>query len=364
MVVTDGFTGNVALKTAEGLARYFRTDAARGARPQSLLGPARRADRLRRRCGAWRQQFDPSPINGGPFLGLNGIVVKSHGGADARGFATAIRLAADLAASDFVARDRPNLRTMTAACRGRAAEARGENAWRELQSCAASSPAWAATCRRASSPTTISPRSSTPTTPGSVERTGIRQRREAVDGEATSDLAVEAAAKALAAAGRTPADVDLIIVATTTPDLTFPGRRRHRAAQARRCPVGIAFDVQAVCSGFVYALAVADNFVARGLVQVRAGHRRRDDDPADGLDRPRHLRAVRRRRRRGGAGAAARAGDHRRPRPAGRSRCAPTGPSRTCSTSTAAPRPPARSASCACRATRCSATRWSTSPRR
>ena len=95
------------------------------------------------------------------------------------------------------------------------------------------------------------------------ERTGIRQRHEAVEGEATSDLATKAAAKALAAAGRTPADVDLIIVGTTTPDLTFPAA----ATMVQRklgCPIGIAFDVQAVCSGFVYALAVADNFVARG----------------------------------------------------------------------------------------------------
>jgi 3-oxoacyl-[acyl-carrier-protein] synthase-3 len=95
------------------------------------------------------------------------------------------------------------------------------------------------------------------------ERTGIHQRRQAVEGETTSDLATKAAEQALAAAGRTPADVDLIVVGTTTPDLTFPAA----ATMVQRklgCPIGIAFDVQAVCSGFVYALAVADNFVARG----------------------------------------------------------------------------------------------------
>jgi 3-oxoacyl-[acyl-carrier-protein] synthase-3 len=97
-----------------------------------------------------------------------------------------------------------------------------------------------------------------------VERTGIRQRRRAAPDEGASDLAVAAARKALAAAGRTPAEIDLIIVATTTPDLTFPAT----AALVQRklgAPVGIAFDVQAVCSGFVYALSVADGFVARGL---------------------------------------------------------------------------------------------------
>ena len=96
-----------------------------------------------------------------------------------------------------------------------------------------------------------------------IERTGIRQRRQAEEGESTSDLASWAAERALAAAGRTAADIDLIIVGTTTPDLTFPAA----ATMVQRklgAPVGIAFDVQAVCSGFVYALAVADNFVARG----------------------------------------------------------------------------------------------------
>jgi 3-oxoacyl-[acyl-carrier-protein] synthase-3 len=97
-----------------------------------------------------------------------------------------------------------------------------------------------------------------------VERTGIHQRRRAAPGEAASDLAVAAATKALAAAGRTAAEVDLIVVATTTADLTFPAT----AAIVQRklgAPIGIAFDIQAVCSGFVYALSVADGFVARGL---------------------------------------------------------------------------------------------------
>jgi 3-oxoacyl-[acyl-carrier-protein] synthase-3 len=95
------------------------------------------------------------------------------------------------------------------------------------------------------------------------ERTGIRERRQADDNTPVSDLAVEAARRALAAAGRTPADVDLIVVATTTPDLTFPATATI-VQRKLGCPVGVAFDVQAVCSGFVYALSVADGFVARG----------------------------------------------------------------------------------------------------
>lgn len=99
-----------------------------------------------------------------------------------------------------------------------------------------------------------------------VERTGIRQRHKARDDQPTSDLAVEAAKKALIDAGRTAGDVDLIIVATTTPDMTFPSVASivQRKLGAPTC---IAFDVQAVCSGFVYALSVADGFVARGLAK-------------------------------------------------------------------------------------------------
>ena len=95
------------------------------------------------------------------------------------------------------------------------------------------------------------------------ERTGIEERRQAAEGEFTSDLAVSAARQALERAGRSAAEVDLIMVATTTPDLTFPA---CAAAVQRKlgCPVGVAFDVQAVCSGFVYAMTVADGFVARG----------------------------------------------------------------------------------------------------
>jgi 3-oxoacyl-(acyl-carrier-protein) synthase III len=84
------------------------------------------------------------------------------------------------------------------------------------------------------------------------------------DDEPVSDLALEASRRALEAAGRIAADLDLIIVATTTPDMTFPAT----AAILQRklgAPVLTAFDVQAVCSGFVYAMSVADGFVARGL---------------------------------------------------------------------------------------------------
>ena len=107
VVVTDGFTGNVAVKTGEGLARFFRAELRRAFTANTLakLGAVIAARSLKK----MGERLDPSSINGGPFLGLNGIVVKSHGSADARGFATAIRLAADLAASDFAAEIDRNL---------------------------------------------------------------------------------------------------------------------------------------------------------------------------------------------------------------------------------------------------------------
>jgi 3-oxoacyl-[acyl-carrier-protein] synthase III len=93
-----------------------------------------------------------------------------------------------------------------------------------------------------------------------VTRTGIKQRHIAEPDQASSDLAVEAAKPALAAAGITPTDLDLIIVATSTPDFVFPSTAC--LVQARLGVKGCAaFDVQAVCSGFVYALALADSLV-------------------------------------------------------------------------------------------------------
>jgi 3-oxoacyl-[acyl-carrier-protein] synthase-3 len=97
-------------------------------------------------------------------------------------------------------------------------------------------------------------------------RTGIRERRIAAPAEQTSDLAERAARAALDAAGIAPADVDLIIVATTTPDMLFPATACILQAKLG-APGGPAFDVQAVCSGFVYALAVADRMVAGGLAR-------------------------------------------------------------------------------------------------
>jgi 3-oxoacyl-[acyl-carrier-protein] synthase-3 len=93
-----------------------------------------------------------------------------------------------------------------------------------------------------------------------VERTGIRTRHIAAAGEFTSHLAEAAARRAMAAAGASAEDIDVIVLATTTPDETFPATAT-RVQQMLGMTRGFAFDVQAVCTGFVYALAIADNFL-------------------------------------------------------------------------------------------------------
>lgn len=100
-----------------------------------------------------------------------------------------------------------------------------------------------------------------------IERTGIKARHIAADGETTSDLAYNAAVAALAHAGIGADELDLIVLATATPDNTFPAtavKVQARLGMTR----GAAFDVQAVCSGFIYALSVADNFIKAGQART------------------------------------------------------------------------------------------------
>lgn len=96
-----------------------------------------------------------------------------------------------------------------------------------------------------------------------TERTGIKRRHIAGEGELTSDLGIAAARQALVRAGVDPVDIDLVICATATPDKTFPATA-VRIQAGLGISKGAAFDVQAVCSGFVYGLATADNFLKAG----------------------------------------------------------------------------------------------------
>ncbi|MBS1146827.1 MAG: Beta-ketoacyl-acyl carrier protein synthase (FabH) [Proteobacteria bacterium] len=100
-----------------------------------------------------------------------------------------------------------------------------------------------------------------------VERTGIRERHIAAEGEFTSDLATQAARAALDAAGLVPDDIDLLLVATTTPDLVFPSTACIVQSKLGMTNGKPAFDLQAVCSGFVYAMSVADQFIKTGAAK-------------------------------------------------------------------------------------------------
>lgn len=99
------------------------------------------------------------------------------------------------------------------------------------------------------------------------QRTGIRQRHVAAEGELTSDLGIAAAREAMNQAGISPAEVDMVVCATSTPDETFPATAT-RIQDRLGIRQGAAFDVQAVCSGFVYGLAVADNFLRLGQAKT------------------------------------------------------------------------------------------------
>jgi len=100
-----------------------------------------------------------------------------------------------------------------------------------------------------------------------VSRTGIRQRHIAADGELTSDLALKAAQRALEHAKIDSKDVDLVVLATSTPDQTFPATAT-KVQTGLGMTNGAAFDIQAVCSGFVFGLAVADNFIKAGQAKT------------------------------------------------------------------------------------------------
>jgi hypothetical protein len=243
-----------------------------------------------------REQMNPSNANGGVLLGLGGVSVKSHGGTDAQGFATACRLAADLATSHYPEEVAANLARIQkkgrrpAECRppqegikmARRSFIRGTGGYLpekvltndDLSAMVDTSDEWI------------------------QERTGIKRRHVAAEGELTSDIATAAARSALEAAGVPVSDVDLIVLATTTPDQTFPATAT--AVQAKLGMTGgAAFDVQAVCSGFLFALATADSMLRQGLFNTAHCHRRGNLHAHPRLVGPGHLCPVRRWRRRG-----------------------------------------------------------------
>jgi glycerol-3-phosphate acyltransferase PlsX len=112
VVVTDGFTGNVALKTAEGTARLVG-GWLREALTSSLIAKIATGLLSLGALNQLRAKMDPRNVNGGVFLGLNGVVVKSHGGTDALGFATSLRIALEMADSRFLSEIERNLERLS-----------------------------------------------------------------------------------------------------------------------------------------------------------------------------------------------------------------------------------------------------------
>ncbi len=121
-----------------------------------------------------------------------------------------------------------------------------------------------------------------------VTRTGVRERRIAEPDVASSDLALEACRKALDTAGLTARDVDLIIMATITPDTCCPAGANWLQGKLD-APQAVTFDVAAACSGFIFALNVAEQYLKTGAARTVSGGRRRGHDPHPGLDRPQDL---------------------------------------------------------------------------
>ena len=128
-----------------------------------------------------------------------------------------------------------------------------------------------------------------------VSRTGIRQRRIADDGDTTFSLGLDAATRALDQAGLSAADVDMVIVATLTPETPMPATANliQDAIGARSAG---AFDLNAACAGFTYGLEIGRALIDAGSVADRTGDRLRDDVTGRRLDRSLDLRPVRRRR--------------------------------------------------------------------
>ena len=237
VVVTDGFTGNIALKTAEGTAKlvvsFLRTALKRSI--LSKLGAVLASGAL----NALRRKLDPRSANGGMFLGLNGMVVKSHGGTDALGFASALDMAIEMAEAGINKRiiaDRAGIATGRG---GGSVVIRSEVD--RLRRLSARHRGDQQRPRQAG---------------GYVRRMDPRAHRHPRapyrgPGETTSDLAMAAVHVALSDAGVAVDELDLIVCATTTPDETFPSTATKIQARLGMTR-GAAFDVQAVCSGFIF----------------------------------------------------------------------------------------------------------------
>ncbi len=260
VVVTEGFSGNIALKTAEGTAKQI-AEYLRSAMNRTFLARigyflARDAfERL-------REKMDPRRGNGGVFLGLNGHrhqePRRHRPGGLRHGRRTRIQHGAQPASrKDQSGRDRVLQRAHRP---GGTPKRAGGGAVSTIRSVVLGAGGYLP--EKVLSNDELSQLVET-SDEWIRQRTGIRERHIAADGEFTSDLALHAAKAALDNAGLTPADIDLIVLATATPDHTFPAAAVS-VQKKLGMKHGVAFDIQAVCSGFLFALTTADAMIKSG----------------------------------------------------------------------------------------------------
>ena len=244
VIVTEGFTGNIALKTAEGTAKqigqYIRD--AMNHSWSSRIGYFF----ARRRFSALREKMDPGKVNGGVFLGLDGVVIKSHGGADAEGFAGAIEVGYDMVRHELLGKIREMIAPSQRGGRPSLAARSGQFLKGQSQDC----------CRsHRTKPPLASFRRARRRRLSAGARPDQRRTRQTVDtsdewivssapasanaisprqGETTSHARHQAAAgRARRRPASTAADIDLVIVATSTPDYTFPAVATQVQAESR-----------------------------------------------------------------------------------------------------------------------------------
>ena len=358
VIVTDGFTGNVALKTGEGALKLMR-DLLRQVFTSTV--PARLGYLLARPAlDRLREWMDPRRYNGAILIGLNGVVVKSHGGTDALGFAHAVDVAMDMVthgfnesirdgltrlsttgpriAADSSLRLPPSmvLRAIIAGCGGYLPATRLSNDELAALKGLDTSDAWIR------------------------ERTGIGYRHFAAPDETASDMGAAAARQALERAGVDASEVDAVLVATSTPDSAFPATAARIQAKLG-VTKGFAFDLAAACTGFIYGVGIADAFIRTGQARcVLVIGTEVYSRILDWTDRGTCVLFG------DGAGAMLlRAGEGRAPPPIAAccpATCIPMAAWATSCISKAAPGPPAGRACCAWRARKCSATPSPSSP--
>ena len=247
VVVTDGFSGNIALKTAEGTARFV-TDLLRRAFKSSLRSKAGFA-LSKPALNILKVQLDPT-IPMARLLGLNGLV-ESHGAANQKR-RQRHRRRRGMVLNDLTGKI-GRISTISAPCPSSRGGMMARGRWFLEPVGAAQAPG--RQCRAV--------RDGRHIRPVIVERTGIRTSYIAGDGETTASLAAEAARNALDHAGVNASEIGLIVLATATPDQTFPSSATKVQATLG-IPDCIAFDVHAVCTGFLYALSVADSMLRSG----------------------------------------------------------------------------------------------------